>query len=316
MNGPIWVINVSVVTLLVLTIVFDMVKKQTNDAGECDQQCKWNRLQFVFILILLFAMATDMSPLLTESVSKKQVSRHSFPILSTMLLFVIIGLSSANAQKHDNDVGAILIALFAGMTLVSMCLANKKWNKKNSPLHLIFKGLNWFEKLNGIPAVTYGMLIVWNILQLANIQLCHADASETQCKPWTTIDGVKDSSSQSMGMRGGMLTILIIMFVFTASNSEDKAHKRRPVYLLGIVALLSIIGYMLVDQGYQQYSIDLVLVLFLAASHSSFRVNKHGKRMIDKLKEHVASETSGSASETGTSNAVTSSEGNSAPLED
>lgn len=288
LDVPIVMLNVSVVTLLVLTIVFDMVKKQTNDAGECDQQCKWDRLQFVLILILLFAMATDMSPLLKES-SGTEVSHHSFPILSTMLLFVIIGLSSANAQKHDNDVGAILIALFAGMTLVSMCLANKKWNKKNSPLHLIFKGLNWFEKLNGIPAVTYGMLIVWNILQLANIQLCHADASETQCKPWTAIDGAKDSSSQSMGMRGGMLTILIIMFVFTASNSSEKEQKRKPVYLLGIVALLSIIGYMLVDQGYQQYSIDLVLVLFLAASHSSFRVNEHGQEMIDKLQKHVSS---------------------------
>lgn len=284
LDVPIVMLNVSVVTLLVLTIVFDMVQKQTNDAGECDQRCKWNRLQFVFIIILLFAMATDLSPVKADKASKG-VSHHNFPILSTMLLFVIIGLSSANAQKHDNDVGAILIALFAGMTLVSMCLANKEWEDKSSPLHLAFKGLNWFENLNGIPAVTYGLLIVWNILQLANIQLCHANASETQCKPWTAIDGAKDSSSQSMGMRGGMLTILIIMFVFTAANGGQQ--KRKPVYLLGIVALLSIIGYMLVDQGYQQYSIDLVLVLFLAASHSSFRVNEHGQALIGQLKDGV-----------------------------
>ena len=53
-------LNIMIIGMLVTTFVFDLIKGQ-GDTAECRQECKWNRLQFLFVVLVLFAMASDFN---------------------------------------------------------------------------------------------------------------------------------------------------------------------------------------------------------------------------------------------------------------
>ena len=127
----------------------------------------------------------------------------------------------------------------------------------------------------------------------ADPALTAADAAEKTCTPWTAFDGEKDTSSLNKGMRGGMLAIIVLLCAFGGlgvglaekSDANKLIRKAHMANTAGIVALLAMIGYMMVDQGYQQYSIDLVLVLGLATAHQSFRLEEKGGDLLKAVQD-------------------------------
>ena len=285
--------------LLATSLVYDMIKKQTDETGLCSQECKWSRLQFFFVVIALFAMASDFNQS-TKKTSTNMRGKtpeggdsrvvHKFPGLTVTSLAVVGGLSAANFHNHKQAPDIILCIL----AFVSMGGAYHVSNSGNGTIHQLEGGplgvllsmLNWFETLDGLPTAVYGVLILWNILQLADIQFCKVHDDDTSTA-WVPGGNTKETSWTNRGIRIAMLMILLLMLgmwhktksEFTGDASAKSLHgkaARGDVKNSVLVALLlGMSAYMNVDLGYATYIIDIVGILCLAMAHQSFSKLHH-----------------------------------------